>query len=160
VQQTLVIIKPDAVNRCLVGEVVTRLERKGLKIAAMKMQLLKADVLEEHYAHHKGKAFFEGLVSFMTSIPSVLMVIEGKQAVEVVRLLAGSTQGREAAPGTIRGDFSLSIQSTIVHASETAEAAEKEIAMFFGKEEIYDYKKMDFDWIYSKDEKYIEKSKK
>jgi nucleoside-diphosphate kinase len=159
-QQTLVIIKPDAVNRNLAGEVIRRFEQKGLQITAMKMQLLQPYVLKEHYSHHKDKAFFEGLISYMASIPSILMVVRGKQAIEVVRRLVGPTQGRDAAPGTIRGDFSVSNQSNIVHASENEEAAEKEIGRFFGKDEIHDYKKMDFDWIYSKDEKYMQKGEK
>lgn len=159
-EQTLVIIKPDAVNRCLIGEVVKRFEQKGLKVKAMKMQLLQPYVLKEHYAHHQEKAFFGELVKYMSSIPSVLMVLEGKEAISVVRTMVGPTQGREALPGTIRGDYSVSNQSNIVHASENAEAAKSEIKRFFKEEEIYDYQKMDFDWIYSRDEKYIEKTKK
>lgn len=159
-EQTLVIIKPDAVNRCLIGEVVKRFEQKGLKIKALKMQLLQPYVLKEHYAHHKEKAFFEELIKYMSSVPSVLMVLEGKEAVSVARKMVGPTQGREALPGTIRGDYSVSNQSNIVHASESEEAAEPEIQRFFKKEEIYDYQKMDFDWVYSRDEKYIEKTKK
>jgi len=159
-EQTLVIIKPDAVNRCLIGEVVKRFEQKGLKVKAMKMQLLQPYVLKEHYAHHKDKAFFGELVKYMSSIPSVLMVLEGKEAISVVRTMVGPTQGREAMPGTIRGDYSVSNQSNIVHASENAESAKSEARRFFKEEEIYDYQKMDFDWIYSKDEKYIAQSKK
>lgn len=159
-EQTMVIIKPDAVNRDLIGEVISRFEKKGLKIRAMKMQMLQPYILKEHYAHHKEKAFFEELVKYMSSIPSILMVLEGKEAISVVRTMVGPTQGREAAPGTIRGDYSVSNQSNIVHASEDAKAAKAEIERFFSKEEIFDYRKMDFDWIYSKDEKFIEKSKK
>jgi len=159
-RQTLVIIKPDAVNRCLVGEVIKRFENKGLKIKAMKMQMLKPYVLKEHYAHHKDKEFYEELIKYMTSIPSIVMVLEGKDAIKVVRKMIGSTQGREAEPGTIRGDYSVSNQSNIVHASENIEAAESEIKRFFSKEEIYTYQKMNFDWIYSRDEKYIKKSQK
>jgi len=160
VEQTLVIIKPDAVNRCLVGKVIERFEQKGLQIKAMKMQMLQPYVLKEHYAHHKDKAFFGELVKYMSSIPSVLMILEGKDVVSVVRRMAGPTQGREAEPGTIRGDFSVSNQSNIVHASESLEAAKKEIERFFSKEEIFEYRKMHFDWIYSKDEQFIEKGKK
>jgi len=159
-EQSLVIIKPDAVNRCLIGKVIERFENKGLKIKAMKMQLLKPYVLKEHYAHHKDKGFFEELIKYMSSIPSILLVVEGKEAIPVVRKMVGSTQGREAEPGTIRGDYSVSNQSNIVHASEDLNAAKKEIERFFTKEEIFDYEKMQFDWIYSKDEKYIEKDKK
>lgn len=159
-QQTLVIIKPDAVNRCLVGEVVKRFEQKGLQIKAMKMQALQPYALKEHYAHHKDKGFYGELIKYMSSIPSILMVLEGKDAISVVRKMVGSTQGREAAPGTIRGDCSVSNQSNIVHASENEKVAKAEIARFFKEEEIHDYKKMGFDWIYSKDEKYIEKAKR
>jgi len=159
-EQTLVILKPDAVNRCLIGEVIKRFEQKGLQIKGMKMQMLQPYALKEHYAHHKDKGFYEELIKYMSSIPSILMVLEGKEAVGVVRQMVGSTQGREATPGTIRGDYSVSNQSNIVHASENNEAAEQEIGRFFSKEEIYDYRKMNFDWIYSRDEKYIEKAKK
>ena len=159
-RQTLVIIKPDAVNRCLVGEVIKRFEQKGLKIKAMKMQMLQPYVLKEHYAQHKDKTFFKELIGYMTSIPSILIVLHGKDAVNVVRKMVGPTQGREAAPGTIRGDYSVSNQSNIVHASENDETAKKEIERFFTKKEIFDYQKMDFDWVYSRDEKYIQKAKK
>ncbi len=156
-RETLVIIKPDAVNRCLVGEVVKRFEQKGLKIKAIKMETLQPYVLKEHYAHHKDKAFFKELIEYMSSVPSILMVLEGKEAVTVVRKMVGSTQGREALPGTIRGDFSVSNQSNIVHASEDDAAAKEEIERFFKCEEIYEYKKMNFDWIYSRDEGYMKK---
>jgi len=156
-QETMVIVKPDGVNRCLVGEVIKRFENKGLKIKAMKMEPLKPYVLKEHYQHHKDKAFFEELVKYMASIPSVLLVLEGKEAIAVVRKMVGSTQGREAGPGTIRGDYSISNQSNIVHASENEDSAKAEINRFFKKGELFDYSKMNFDWIYSKDEKFIEK---
>lgn len=159
-EQTLVIIKPDAVNRCLVGKVLQRFEEKGLQIKGLKMQMLKPYTLKEHYAHHKDKGFYKELIKYMSSIPSIVMVLEGKDSIAVVRKMVGSTQGREAEPGTLRGDYSVSNQSNIVHASENGEAAESEIKRFFSKEEIHSYQKMDFDWIYSRDEKYIEKSEK
>ncbi len=152
-ERTLVIVKPDAVNRSMVGKVISRFERKGLKIVAMKMQILHEAKLEEHYGKHKGKGFFEGLIKYMSSIPSVLLVLEGKEAVDVVRLMVGDTAGRRAAPGTLRGDYSMSIQLNIVHASDTAAEAEKEIARFFSKDELQHYAKLDFDWVYSADEK-------
>ena len=152
-ERTLVILKPDAVNRALVGKILARFEKKGLKIIAMKMRHLDAQTLHIHYSHHKGKPFFEGLVKFMSSVPSVIMVLEGKDSVEVVRKMVGATNGREAAPGTIRGDLSMSAQSNLVHASATTEEAKKEIERFFGKGEILDYDKMNFDVIYSEDEK-------
>ncbi len=159
-EQTLVIIKPDAVNRCLVGEVIKRFEQKGLQIKAIKMLMLQPYALKQHYAHHKDKAFFKELIKYMASIPSVLLVLEGKEAIDVVRKMVGSTQGREAQPGTIRGDYSVSNQSNIVHASENKEKAKAEIEMFFKEHEIHDYQKMHFDWIYSRDEKYIKKAEK
>lgn len=152
-ERTLVILKPDTVNRALVGKITRRFEEKGLKIVAMKMMHLNPETLHLHYAHHKGKPFFGGLVKFMSSIPSVVMVLEGKDSVEVVRKMVGATNGREAMPGTIRGDLSLSAQSNLVHASATTDEAEKEIEMFFANEEVMGYEKMNFDIIYSDDEK-------
>ncbi|MBN2067665.1 MAG: nucleoside-diphosphate kinase [Candidatus Diapherotrites archaeon] len=159
-ERTLVIVKPDAVNRDLVGEIVHRFERKGLKIAAMKMQVLKPYALKEHYAQHKDKGFYEELIKYMSSIPCILMALEGKDCVNVVRKMVGSTLGREAEPGTIRGDYSVSNQANLVHASDSSEKAEEEINRFFGKEELHQYNKMNFDWIYSSDEKCIERKKK
>ncbi len=123
-ERTLVIIKPDAINRDLAGEVIQRFEKKGLKIAGMKMAHLEACTLKEHYAHHKDKAFYEELINFMSSVPSILLVLEGKAACAVVRKMVGSTLGREAEPGTIRGDYSVSNQCNVVHASENVEIAE------------------------------------
>lgn len=152
-QQTLVIIKPDSVNRDLIGRLIARFEEKGLKIAGMKMEHLKPYVLKEHYAHHEDKVFYGELIKFMSSIPCVLMVLEGKDAVGVVRKMIGSTSGREAEPGTIRGDFSVSNQQNLVHASATPEEAEKEVKRFFKESELYEYQKMNFDWIYNRNEK-------
>ncbi|MCR4369358.1 MAG: nucleoside-diphosphate kinase [archaeon] len=152
-EKTLIIIKPDAVNRGLVGEVIDRFERKGIKIIAMKMEHLSDAKLEEHYSHLAGKPFFPSIKKFMQSAPSILMVLEGRKVVDVVRKLAGVTEGTEANPGTIRGDFSLSIQNTIIHASDSTEAAKKEIARFFSKAELHDYDKVDTEMIYSESEK-------
>lgn len=159
-ERTLIIVKPDAVNRALIGEVIRRFENKSLKIVAMKMEMLPVYKLKEHYAQHAEKDFFEELISYMASIPSILIVLEGKEVVKVVRNIVGSTQGREAAPGTIRGDYSVSNQNNIVHASESKKLAEEEIKRFFKPEEIYDYQKMNFDWIYARQEKYMESGKK
>jgi len=152
-ERTLVIIKPDAVNRNLAGEVIKRLENKGLKIVAMKMQHLQPFLLQQHYAHHKDKKFYSELIAYMSSIPCVLAVLEGKEAIKVVRKMLGPTLGRDAEPGTIRGDYSMSNQANLAHASDSPEKAEEEIKRFFGEKEIFDYQKMDFDWLYSKDEK-------
>jgi nucleoside-diphosphate kinase len=152
-EKTLVILKPDCVNRGLIGEIVHRFECKGLKIVGLKMEVLKPETLHEHYGHHAAKPFFPGLVKFMTSIPCVLMVLEGKESVKVVRKMAGVTSGREAEFGTIRGDFSLSVQTNIVHVSEDKAAAAVEIKRFFKPHEIHSYKKPDFEWIYGEDER-------
>jgi len=152
-EQTLVILKPDAVNRGLIGEIIHRFERKGLKIVAMKMERLKEEVLEEHYAHHKKKAFFRELVKFMGSVPAVLFVLEGKDAVEVVRAMTGETSGRKALPGTIRGDFSMSVQTNIIHVSDSVKASQEEIRRFFKREELHSFEKIDSDWVYSSEEK-------
>jgi nucleoside-diphosphate kinase len=152
-RRTLVIFKPDAVNRALVGRVIQRFEDKGLKIVGLKMEHLQVYTLKQHYAHLENKSFFHELLNYMTSIPCVLMVLEGKDAVDVVRKMAGPTNGREAGPGTIRGDFSLSSQSNIIHASENDEVAKYEIKRFFKDDELYDYDKMNFNWIYCSTEK-------
>ena len=152
-EQTLVIIKPDAINRGLIGEVLHRFERKGLKIAGMKMMPLSDKILEEHYAHLREKPFFAGIKKFMQKSPSILLVLEGRKAVDVVRKIAGVTEGTEAMPGTIRGDFSLSTQNTIIHASDSVETAKKEIGRFFTEEEIHEYEKAGSEMIYSDSEK-------
>ncbi len=159
-EKTLIIVKPDAVNRCLVGEIVKRFEQKGLKIVAMKMQMLQPYTLKEHYAQHRDKHFYEELISYMSSIPCILMVLEGKDVVKVVRKMIGSTHGREAEPGTIRGDYSVSNQANLVHAAASKEKAAEEIGRFFTEKELHEYQKMDFDWIYGRDEKYIEREAK
>jgi len=150
-EKTLVIIKPGAVRRGLVGNIIKRFEDKGLKIVAMKMKQLDDKILEEHYAHHKDKPFFPRLIKAMKASPVILMILEGKDAIEVVRNMAGPTNGRTASSGTIRGDFSMSVQNNIIHASDSIEAAEKEIKRFFSNNEIYDYRRLE-DLIYAEDE--------
>lgn len=152
-EKTLIIIKPDAINRSLVGEVMHRFERKGYKIVGMKMAKLKDKELEEHYAHLKDKPFFGELIKYMQKTPTLLMVLEGSNVVDVCRKMAGPTYGVEALPGTIRGDFSLSKQNTIIHASENKKLAEQEIKRFFKPEEIFEYDKIDFEMIYSEEER-------
>lgn len=152
-EKTLVIIKPDAVNRGLTGDVIKRFEQKGLKTVALKMKFLEDKELEEHYAHHKEKPFFKDLVNFMKHSPSILMILEGNRAIDAVRTLAGQTYGLEAAPGTIRGDFSMSRSNTIIHASDSAEAAEAEIKRFFSPAEIFDWNKIDWTEVYAIDER-------
>ncbi len=152
-ERTLIILKPDAVNRSLVGDILGRFEKKGLKISAMKLEHLEKPKLEEHYSHHKEREFFQELIEFMSSIPSILVVLEGYEAVKVARKLVGATSGIDAEPGTIRGDYSLSNQNNVIHASESAETAENEIKRFFTEKEIYSYEKMDYDHLYSSKEK-------
>jgi len=138
-ERTLVLVKPDGVARRLVGEVISRIERKGLKIVALKMLRVSREQAERHYAVHKGKPFYEPLLAFITSGPVVAMVVEGESAIDVVRNLMGPTSGLKAPPGTIRGDFSLSIQFNIVHGSDSPESAAYEIPIFFDDAEILKY---------------------
>jgi nucleoside-diphosphate kinase len=130
-QRTLVLLKPDAVRRGLVGEVVSRFEAKGLSIAALELRTIDGDKADEHYADHVEKDFYPPLREFVTSGPLVAMVLEGDEAIEVVRALNGATDGRKAAPGTIRGDLSLSNRENLVHGSDSPESAEREIKIWF-----------------------------
>ena len=152
-ERTMVIVKPDAVNRALIGEVVSRFEKKGLKVVGLKMDHLSEETLKEHYAHHAKKPFFEGLKNFMRKAPAVLMVLEGNEAIEVVRHMAGETASTKALPGTIRGDLALSMQSNIVHASDSEENAKAEIKRFFKKEDLFSYTKIDSEVLYAEDER-------
>lgn len=152
-QKTLVILKPDAVTRGITWEIISRLEKKWLKLVASKMVKLTEEQLKQHYSHLVDKPFFPGIVAFMTSAPVILQVWEGKDAVEVVRLMAWVTNSRQAQPGTIRGDYSMSIGNNVIHASENLEAANEEIARFFDDNEIYSYKRADEDMLYSPDER-------
>jgi len=136
VERTFFMIKPDGYERRLVGEIISRIEKKGLKIVAMKLKKLTREEAERLYAVHKGKPFFEELVEFVTRGPVVLMVIEGDSAISAVRNLLGPTDGRKAPPGTIRGDYALSVSENIAHASDSSEAAKYEISLFFDEDEI------------------------
>ena len=130
--RTLVICKPDAVERRLVGEIVTRLERKGLRISDLRMVIISKELAERHYAEHQGKPFYDDLVGFITRGPAVVMIVEGPDAWQVVRTLMGATNPRQATPGTIRGDLAIELTENLVHGSDSAESAEREIALFFG----------------------------
>lgn len=152
-EKTLIILKPDCVQRGLCGAVLQRFERRGLSIAGMKMVRLTHALLDEHYLHLKGKPFFPALVEFMSSSPVVVAAIEGKDAVEIVRKMCGATNARNAENGTIRGDFALSTQYNIIHASDSKESAEKEIRRFFTQEELHSYKRVLESLTYSSDEK-------
>jgi nucleoside-diphosphate kinase len=151
-EKTIVIVKPDGVQRGLIGEVVKRLELKGLKIVGLKMEYLKESQLREHYAHHVEKPFYPGLESFMKSSPVAIICAEGKNAVAAVRLIAGVTRGHEADAGTIRGDLAMGV-CNVVHCSDTPENAELEVKRFFKTEEIYDYDKTEYLHVYMDDER-------
>ena len=152
-ERTLLIFKPDALNRALVGEILHRFERKGLKIVGMKMMYLDDDLLDEHYSHLKDKPFFPRIKKFMKSAPSILCVLEGNNVITVVRNLVGVTRGYEASSGTIRGDYSLSGQCNVVHASDSIVASDIEIARFFKDNELFNYEKVDLNFVYAEDEK-------
>lgn len=148
-EKSLIIVKPDAIQRNLIGEIVSRLEKKGLKIVGMKMMSIEDTTLEEHYAHIVDKPFFPGIRNFMKACPVVVIAVSGINAVSAIRLLVGPTKAWEATAGTIRGDFSLSTQSNIVHASDSVESGEVEVKRFFAEEEIFEYQKIDTDFIYA-----------
>lgn len=139
IQHTLVIFKPSAVERGLVGRVLARFEAKGLSITGMKMMRLSLEILKEHYAHLVDRPFFPSIVASMTASPVIVMCLKGVDAIQVVRSMTGDTNGRTAAPGTIRGDFSMSNQENIIHASSSPEDAEAEIERFFRPDELFDY---------------------
>ncbi len=146
-ERTLVLVKPDGVQRGLIGEIISRFERTGLKLVALKMLQMDREMAEKHYAIHQGKPFFEGLVSFITSSPLIAAVFEGKSAVEVVRKMMGATDPVKAAPGTIRGDLALDIGRNVVHGSDSLENAQKEISLFFSPPEIVSYERQVEPWI-------------
>jgi len=147
VERSLVLIKPDAIQRGLAGEIITRLEGKGLKIVAIKMLQMNKTLAQRHYAIHKDKAFFDKLVDFITSSPIIAIVFQGKDAVATIRRTMGETDPAKAKPGTIRGDLGLDIEHNLVHGSDSAENASKEINLFFSTEEILDYHKDIDRWI-------------
>jgi nucleoside-diphosphate kinase len=148
VQRTLVMLKPDAVHRGLVGRILARFEAKGLKIVALKMAVLDTETARRHYAPHKGKDFYEPLIRFVTGGPMVFVVLEGKDAVAVVRKMVGATFGPDAEPGTIRGDFGVSNRFNLVHGSDSPEAAEQETRRFFKADELIDWQPADLSWRY------------
>ena len=151
-EQTLVILKPSAVDRRLIGKVVSRIEEKGLSIAGMKMMQLDEPILREHYSHLVDKPFFPSIVASMTASPVIVMCLEGVEAVRVFREMTGVTNGRNAAPGTLRGDFCMSGQANIVHASDSVENAKIEVARFFKPEEIFSYRLSGMEFYYGTDE--------
>ena len=146
-ERTLIIIKPDGVERLLVGSIITRFEQRGLKIAALKLMQVSADLARKHYAVHEGKPFFEPLIQYITSAPVVVMALEGPQAIQVARNTIGATRPAEAATGSIRGDFGLMVGRNLVHGSDSLENAATEIALWFGEGEVVSYERAVDRWI-------------
>jgi len=146
-QRTLVLVKPDGVQRGLIGAIIARLERRGLKLIGLKMMRISKDVAARHYVEHQGKPFFDGLIAFITSGPVVAMIWEGREAITVVRSLMGATDPLKAAPGTIRGDLALDLGMNLIHGSDSPGRAETEIALFFEPKELYDYDRTADRWI-------------
>ena len=146
-QRTLVLVKPDGVQRGLVGRIVARLEQRGLKLVAMKMMRISPELAGRHYAEHRGKPFYDGLIAFITSGPVVAMIWEGREAVTVVRSVMGSTDPLKAAPGTIRGDLALDLGMNLIHGSYSVDRAESEMALFFSADELHDYERTADRWI-------------
>ncbi len=146
-EQTLIILKPDVVQRGLMGEIIRRIEQRGLRIAGMKMQWISRELAKRHYGEHRGKPFYEPLLAFITSAPVVVMLVEGPQAIAVMRAMMGKTNSSVAAPGTIRGDYGLSNRHNLIHGSDSPESATREIALFFRPEEIFSYQRVTEPWI-------------
>ena len=145
--RTLVLLKPDAVQRSLVGEVTARLERRGLKIVGMKLMQVSDDLARKHYSEHEGKPFFHGLVQFITSCPIVAMVLDGENAVQLVRAAVGSTNPVDSDPGSIRGDYGMTVGMDLVHGSDSDESAKREIDLFFSPNEILSYERGIDQWV-------------
>ena len=146
-QRTLILLKPDCVHRRLVGTILQRFEQKGLRLVGLKFLQPSRELAEKHYAVHKGKPFYDSLVKFVTSGPTVAVVLEGREAVAVVRGLMGPTDGTRAAPATIRGDFALSVQNNLVHGSDSPENAATEVALWFRPDELVNYQPVDQAWV-------------
>lgn len=148
VERTYLMLKPDAVQRGLCGEIISRFERKGLKLIAMKFMLIPKATAERHYGEHKGKKFYDSLISYITSGPVLAMVWEGKNAVSVCRAMMGKTDPQDSAPGTIRGDYGMDLGVNVIHGSDSPESAEREIGIFFKPEELVQYERSVERWIY------------
>ena len=147
-ETTLLILKPDAVQRGLTGEILARFEKKGLRLVAMKLMTVPKAIAEKHYAEHASKPFYPGLIGFVTSSPVVVLAVRGLDAITVCRNLIGSTNGRKAAPGTIRGDFGMSGGYNLIHGSDSPESAARELALWFKPEELSDYTPSREQWVY------------
>ncbi len=146
-ERTLVIIKPDAVQRGLIGEIISRLERRGLKLVGMKFMAISENLARRHYAVHEGKPFFEGLIRYITSAPVVVMVWQGPEAIAIVRRTMGSTNPQEANPGTLRADYGLDIERNLIHGSDGPETAAAEVALYFAPHELVEWERTIDPWI-------------
>ncbi len=149
-ERTLILLKPDAVQRGFIGDIISRFEHKGLKIAGLRMLWISPKLAENHYGEHAGKGFYAGLVKFIKSGPVVAMIVEGDDAIATIRKMVGSTNPKEAAPGTIRHDFGMHTGRNLIHASDSKKSSEKEISLFFDIDEIIEYDKNQDSWIYEK----------
>ncbi|WP_243290065.1 nucleoside-diphosphate kinase [Bacillus sp. FJAT-47783] len=147
-EKTFLMVKPDGVQRQLIGEIVSRFEQKGLQLAGAKLMQISQELAEQHYGEHKGKPFFEELVSFITSGPVFAMVWQGENAIEICRQMMGKTNPKEALPGTIRGDFGMFVGKNIIHGSDSPESAEREIGLFFKEDELVEYDRQINSWVY------------
>jgi nucleoside-diphosphate kinase len=147
-ERTLVLVKPDGVQRGLVGEVITRLERRGLRLVAARFMSVSQDLAETHYAIHKGKPFYEGLIQYITSAPVMAMVWEGPNAIAAVRQTMGATRPTEAAPGSLRHDFALEVGRNLTHASDTVENGQKEVGLWFSREELVEWQRAVDRWVF------------
>jgi len=149
-ERTLVLAKPDAVQRGLVGEIIGRFEKRGLRLLAIKMLRVDEDLARRHYAVHEGKPFFNKLIAYITSGPVVAMVVAGDRAVDTVRMVMGATDPVKAAPGTIRADYAIEMERNLVHGSDSVENAQKEIKLFFRDDEICEYRRADDNWVFGR----------
>jgi nucleoside-diphosphate kinase len=147
VERTLIIVKPDGVQRGLIGQVLGRFEARGFKLSGLKLMQISQELAEQHYAEHKGKSFYEGLVAFITSAPVVVGVLEGPGVVSAARTMMGATNPANAAPGTIRGDCAVSVSFNVIHGSDGLESAQREISLFFDEEELVDYSRVTDVWV-------------
>ncbi len=147
-ERTLIILKPDAIQRRLIGRLIQRFEDKGLAVGGMKLMRISRELAERHYAPHKGKPFYPGLIDYIPSGPVVMMVLQGERCIEIARTMMGKTFGYEAAPGTIRGDFGASRSFNLIHGSDAPESAKTEIALYFQEKELLDYAPPDRTWVF------------
>ena len=151
-EKTLIIVKPDAVQRGLVGEIISRIENKGLTIVGMKMMHISRELAERHYAPHKGKPFYPGLIEYITASAVVVVAVQGRRAIDIMRRMMGKTFGYEAESGTIRGDFGMSKTYNLIHGSDSPETAEHELALYFTPDELLDYETCRQRWVFKADE--------